>query len=151
VFGLGFGYDLAARFIQTYDAPLPSGEEFTARSPHCILFTVFGRMGFVGLASFVWVILLVFGGAIRCAAAVRKRQAPSLDLAPWCGVATIFVTSCFSVMLEGPMAATVFWSLLGLAAYRQTHRQEAMTAPDRRGVPQERPAPLRRPLVGAYD
>jgi O-antigen ligase len=117
--GLGFGYDLAKRFIATYDLPIDP-EDFTARSPHSILASTFGRMGFIGLASFLCVVALIFRSAWRCAVATRKKQAPATDLAAWCGVIIIFVASCFSVMLEGPMAAIVFWSLLGMAAYRQT-------------------------------
>jgi hypothetical protein len=124
VFGLGFGYDLAARFIRTYDLPLVA-EDFSARSPHCILFTIFGRLGFVGLASFLWVIFLIFRGALRCAAGVRRKEVPGIDLAAWCGVIIIFVAACLSVMLEGPMAAIVFWSLLGMASYRQQSAPKA--------------------------
>jgi len=150
VFGLGFGYDLAARFLRTYDAHIDP-EEFSARSPHSILFTIFGRMGAVGILSLGLVVFLVFRSALRCAWDVRMRRIPAMHLAPWCGIATIFVTACFGVMLEGPMAATVFWTLLGLGAYRQAHQQAETKAPDRKGSPRERPAPLRPPLVGAYN
>ena len=51
VFGLGFGSDLAARFLADYD--LLSDETFSARSPHSMIVTTFGRMGFLGLA--IWI------------------------------------------------------------------------------------------------
>src|SRR5262249_54438655 len=47
--GLGFGYDLAKKFLISYRAVNPY--EFDTRSPHSILLTIFGRMGIVGILS----------------------------------------------------------------------------------------------------
>jgi O-antigen ligase len=148
VFGLGFGYDLAARFLRIYDLPLDP-EDFTARSPHSVMFSILGRMGFIGVTSFGLVIFLMFRGALRCAAAVRKKRVPAIDLAAWCGAITIFVAACFSVMLEGPMAAIVFWSLLGMASYRQKLTTEANEASLSAKPAPRNPFPLRPPLVAA--
>jgi hypothetical protein len=149
LFGLGFGYDLAARFIRTYDYTLDP-EDFKARSPHSIVFSIFGRMGLAGIASFAVVIFFIIREALRCARAVWKKKAPAMDLAPWCGVVIIFVTSCFGVMLEGPMAAVVFWTLLGLASYRQSLTTEASrdSQPPKAFNPRAW-APARPPLAAA--
>ncbi len=111
--GLGFGYDLADQFLRIYYGE--GGEDFSARSPHNFLLTVFARMGAVGLA-FLLVPLGVI--AMRTWRAGRRSAAhtdgdPSLGL--WLGAWGILVSACFGVVLEGPMGAMVFWTVLGLA------------------------------------
>ena len=123
VFGLGFGYDLAARFLKTYDFPLDP-EDFTTRSPHSIILSTFGRTGLVGVASLGMVVFVMLKSTYRCAVDIRRKMVPATDLAYWCGACIIFISSCLGVMLEGPMAAIVFWSLLGIASYRQQSRAE---------------------------
>lgn len=108
VFGLGFGYDLAARFQREYYAL--AADDFNVRSPHSILVTIFGRMGAVGLALFLALILAIVGRTWRAA-----RRAEVAELAPYCAVWAILVSSCFGVVLEGPMGAVIFWTMLGIA------------------------------------
>jgi len=105
--GVGFGYDLADRFVREYYPE--SGEEFAARSPHNVLVTVFARMGGVGLIGLIAVMAAVAAQTWRAV-----RSGPR-EAGPWCAVWIIFVSACFGVVLEGPMGAVVFWSLLGLA------------------------------------
>jgi O-antigen ligase len=105
--GLGFGYDLADRFVREYYPE--SGEEFAVRSPHNVLITVFARMGATGLVVLLAILGVVGVGTWR-AVKLGPREA-----APWCAVWVIFVSSCFGVVLEGPMGAVVFWMMLGLA------------------------------------
>jgi membrane protein implicated in regulation of membrane protease activity len=121
VFGLGFGYDLAKRFLRRYTAAM-NPYEFDARSPHSILLTIYGRMGLIGILTLGFVIFQILRSSLRCATAVRTDETLSLDVGWWCGVVAILVTSCFGVMLEGPMAAIVFWSLLGMTSYREWER-----------------------------
>jgi O-Antigen ligase len=123
LFGLGFGYDLAKRFLISYTAVNPY--EFDTRSPHSILLTIYGRMGIVGILSFAIVVFYILRSSLRCAAAIRRGKTPATDIALWCGVVAILVTSCFGVMLEGPMAAIVFWSLLGMASFGEWERLNA--------------------------
>jgi O-antigen ligase len=105
--GLGYGYDLADRFVQQYypDAE----EEFTTRSPHNILLTTFARTGLVGLVPLLAIIGLMV---------VRTVRAARQDLANaglWLSACSIFVSACLGVVLEGPMGAVVFWTILGIA------------------------------------
>jgi len=134
--GLGFGYDLAKRFLQRYNVSI-NPYEFDARSPHSIVLTVYGRMGLIGILAFGFVVLQVLRFSLRCAAAVRAGKTSTLDVAWWCGVIAILVTSCFGVMLEGPMAAVVFWSLLGMASYREWERSVTKEEESRKGVKPE--------------
>ena len=140
VVGLGFGYDLAKKFLISYRSV--NAYEFDTRSPHSILLTVYGRMGAIGILFFAVLAFYILQSALRCAAAIRAGKAPAVDIALWCGVVAILVTSCFGVMLEGPMAAIVFWSLLGMAAYREWERLRPPTA----AAPVERRGELMRPI-----
>lgn len=106
--GLGFGYDLANRFLADYD--MLGAEDFSARSPHSMIMSVFGRMGLIGLA--LW---LTIAG---CMVAMTRRAFGTND---WDTIGlisvawVIWISACFGVVLEGPMGAVVFWTLLGLA------------------------------------
>jgi O-antigen ligase len=108
--GMGFGHDLAGAFLQEY-YPEGTAEEFSARSPHNIAITAFGRMGVIGLA--VW---LTF-----CAVLMQRtwqtlrRSDDQTGWALWCSLWVILVSATFGVVLEGPMGAVVFWSILGMA------------------------------------
>jgi O-Antigen ligase len=123
-FGMGFGHDLAERFAAIYYPD--ETEDFSIRSPHCVLITIFARMGFVGLAIAV---------AIMVAIAIRTQRDAKYSVGhqiypAWLGCWAIFLTSCFGVVLEGPMGAVAFWILLGLANSKlyQTEEMAALSA-----------------------
>jgi O-antigen ligase len=106
--GLGFGHDLADRFVREYFPD--SAEEFSTRSPHNVLLTIFARMGLLGLIPFL---VIVGSLARRSYRAVRANSLTPMGL--WCGCWIILISACFGVVLEGPMGAVVFWTMLGLA------------------------------------
>lgn len=124
--GLGFGHDLAARFVRQY---FPEGnDEFSARSPHNALITVFARMGVLGLILFLAVVGLAFLSTWH---AVRRPDPHVAADGAWVGAWVMLVAACFGVVLEGPMGAMVFWTLLGLAngfAHAKTAPAEAAMA-----------------------
>ncbi len=122
--GLGFGHDLSRGFLQVYDQDL--GEQFSARSPHSIVFTTFGRMGLVGLAT--WLGLVGAMVAATLAAARRAREEDAAPLAWWSAAWVLLVSACFGVVLEGPMGAVLFWSLLGIANQLGRSSREAAPA-----------------------
>lgn len=109
-FGLGFGHDLATRFVREYYPE--GGEEFTARSPHNVLITIFARMGVMGLLGFLAVMAAM---AVRTWRAMRSSERVFVSGAYWAGAWALLVCACFGVMLEGPMGAVVFWTVLGMA------------------------------------
>lgn len=125
VFGLGFGADLARGFVQEYYPD--SGEDFTARSPHNIFMTALGRMGLIGVASLLLVYLVQFRVTLRTAQAARsdptRQDALTLQAACW----VVLVSSCFGVVLEGPMGAIPFWIMLGLAHHEATRTEPPAT------------------------
>ncbi len=110
VFGLGFGYDLAERFVQEYSPE--AADDFNARSPHSIIVSAFGRTGLLGLLVFV---ALTGAIAVRTWRLVCRPDADLTALGLWASVWVILVSACFGVVLEGPMGAVLFWNLLGLA------------------------------------
>lgn len=116
--GLGFGHDIAHGFVQAYD-PMMEGD-FTARSPHSILFTIFARMGLVGLVVFLAVMIVLVITTVRLARHIRSdpsghnREPLVLLAVAW----TVLTSACFGVVLEGPMGAIPFWIILGLAHAR---------------------------------
>lgn len=106
--GLGFGQDLADQFLRRYYAD--SSDDFNSRSPHNFLVTLVARTGVVGLLCFLTVL-----GAITSRALRARRLAPDSGAsARWLAPFAIFVSACFGVVLEGPMGAVVFWTVLGL-------------------------------------
>lgn len=112
VFGIGFGEDLASAFVREYSPEL--ADEFTTRSPHNMFVTTFGRMGAVGVL--VWT--AVFGlTLVRAWQALRRDDERSSAL--WLCATMMLVSAIFGVVLEGPMGALPFWTLLGLANARE--------------------------------
>ena len=121
-FGLGFGYNLAARFLVTYEQDL--GEDFTARSPHSIIFSTFGRMGLFGLSSLLAIMLIIARLTWKALLGSNDRA-----VAYWCMVWVIFVSSCFGVVLEGPMGAVPFWIIVGLAHFESAQLTASIALP----------------------
>lgn len=109
VFGLGFGADLARGFTQEYFPE--GGEDFSARSPHSIIMTAYGRMGAVGLVAWGGLCVVLLSRTWR---SLRRTDDP-VTWSLWCGAWVILVSGTFGVVLEGPMGAVIFWTLLGLA------------------------------------
>jgi O-antigen ligase len=111
--GLGFGYDLADSFLRTY---YPEGsDEFSARSPHNIMLSIFGRMGLAGLLPFLALIGFVASRTWQAGQRARENRESDPTLSLWLGVWAILGSACFGVVLESPMGAIVFWSIIGMA------------------------------------
>ena len=120
IMGLGFGSDLSTRFLADYD--LLSDENFAARDPHSIIVSVIGRMGLAGLAA--WILVSVAIGSLVW----RLLRDGGPDARGLASVVTvIWLSACFGVVLEGPMGAVVFWTVLGLASAQA--RPEGVNAP----------------------
>jgi O-antigen ligase len=120
IMGLGFGSDLSTRFLADYD--LLSDENFAARDPHSIIVSVIGRMGLAGLAA--WILVSVATGSLVW----RLLRDGGPDARGLASVVTvIWLSACFGVVLEGPMGAVVFWTVLGLASAQA--RPEGVNAP----------------------
>lgn len=134
VFGRGFGADLAAGFVQEYYPD--SDEQFSARSPHNVSLTIFGRMGLVGLA--LW--LIVLAALARRGWHTLRRQDDPAGWALWGSLAIVLVSASFGVVLEGPMGAVPFWILAGLAVARQRALEENPVDTPAAPVPARTPA-----------
>jgi hypothetical protein len=110
--GLGFGADLSTRFLADYD--LLSDETFAARSPHSMIVTIFGRMGILGLAA--WIAVSA-GVGLLVWRLLRSGDADGVGFASV--IVVVWLSACVGVVLEGPMGAVVFWTVLGLASARR--------------------------------
>jgi len=131
--GRGWGCDLAEPFARVY---FPDGtEDFTARSPHNLLITLFARTGLLGLLPFL---AIVTGMLVRTWQAVRQQSSRTASL--WAGVWVVLVSACFGVVLEGPMGAVVFWITLGLALAGWMAEREEKKAEEPAAVPLPRAA-----------
>ena len=108
-FGLGFGADLASQFLVEYE--LIEAQDFTARSPHSMIMSVFGRMGAAGIV--LW-LLVTAGMARQSFRAFTRRDYYAMGL--WSVSWVYWISGCFGIVLEGPMGAVVFWTATGLAA-----------------------------------
>jgi O-antigen ligase len=104
--GLGFGHDLAARFVRAYYPE--NSDEFNVRSPHNVLISIFARMGIVGVAAFLGIVTLI---SVRTWHSMKSGPATGL----WCVIWIILTSACLGVVLEGPMGGVVFWIVLGVA------------------------------------
>jgi hypothetical protein len=109
--GLGFGHDLAASFVRRYYPD--NDDEFSARSPHCILITLFGRTGVIGLLAFLGIVAAIIQ---RTWLALRAPHIDENQVTAWLTPWIILISACLGVVLEGPMGAVVFWATLGMAA-----------------------------------
>lgn len=111
--GLGFGHDLADQFVRTY---YPQGsDEFHSRSPHNYLITLFGRTGIVGVVLFGLCLSLIAARTWQAGRLAACDRGSLEAFVLWIGAWGILVSACFGVVLEGPMGATIFWSLMGMA------------------------------------
>ena len=128
VFGLGFGYDLAARFLVNYD--WIEIEDFSTRSPHSVLVTTFGRLGAVGLSLF-----LIAGLAIVASARGSFARLDYETMAWWTVAGTVGVSAAFGVVLEGPMGAVLFWTALGIGHQRRVLAAEESDESDADALP----------------
>jgi hypothetical protein len=74
--------------------------------------TILGRLGLVGLLIFLGFLGLL---ATRTWRVVRDPESDATQVAQWIALWPIIVSACFGVVLEGPMGAVLFWTLLGIA------------------------------------
>lgn len=121
-----------------------SNEPSDVRSPHSIVMTVFGRMGLCGFIIFALIMGKMFVDTRRIIRMSREEGLVSDALRYWCMAWVILATSCFVVVLEGPMGAIIFWTLLGCAQnieIKQVLSNSLSTTDDEKETPgMEQPA-----------
>lgn len=144
-YGAGFGHDLASRFLIEYG--ITGDAEFSARSPHSFVMSTFGRLGLVGLLTLVGMLVAMAARTSQAVSRWRTDEAFAESVATWSVCWVIFVSACFGVVLEGPMGAVIFWTVLGMAAAGapRTARAEdrESTTPD--AGPGAKPLPAAQP------
>jgi hypothetical protein len=117
--GLGFGQSLSI-----YSPFLRSAEKdpWPVRSPHNVNLTVFARMGYVGAALWLCILILGIVGFWYRLLQSRARKIPSHALAEavfWASLLTaVWVNSTFGVLMEGPVLGFWFWFAMGFGHSR---------------------------------
>lgn len=112
-FGLGFGRDW---WLWNPEIEMDKFDAHPVRAPHNFNVTVFSRMGFVGTA--LWLSVLVIGigglyGRIWRGGFSPQRQE---ELAIWIAfIVATWLNSTFGVLMEGPALGVWFWFALGFA------------------------------------
>lgn len=132
--GLGFGYSLSAAFVETYYQS--EIDNFTARSPHSVIVTLYGRTGVIGLALASIVVVGMGIGTTQAVARSRREGRLHPTLPHWCWCWMILSGAAFGVVLEGPMGAIPFWVVLALAT--EGLRQPPESTPQPADDPQKR-------------
>ena len=117
IFGSGLGSDITSHFLQTYmRLDLNSEQAMTySRYPHNVVFTVFGRMGFLGLTIFFGLILSVIRVIMKV---TRQHLADSSDNQNTMLLAIMIViagmaNSLVQATYEIPFAAITHWFCIG--------------------------------------
>ena len=142
LFGLGFGENLAAfnPYIETGDY-----SSWPIRAPHNVNVTVLSRMGFVGFAIWLAVLLRGIGGlflriwrsdvgtrphaSLRLRAASRLRTVRREEVSFWLlMLLTTLGNGSFGVLMEGPVLGVWFWFALGFSSGRSLALREAPVA-----------------------
>lgn len=123
-FGLGLGSDFTTSFYQYWAGPgsIFVQQGVVTRYPHNIIFTILGRLGFVGLALLIVLYVAIALRAIEAARLVRCR--PSIELLIcWSYVVAGLMNGLVQMTFESPYAAIPFWTFLGLGV-RMLHEEQ---------------------------
>lgn len=121
LFGLGFGASLHIHNPEIHINPDP---HWPIRSPHNINMTIYSRMGWMGLLTWVVILLSGIGGLFVFVRRGRNRWGPysierRKELTFWLIMLTAtWVNSSFGVLMEGPVLGIWFWFALGFAQGR---------------------------------
>jgi O-antigen ligase len=123
IVGVGFGPDFlkdSGADVQLLGAQVASTN--TVRSPHEYFLGSWARLGLIGLALLVAIVLR----ALRHAWAFRDRRRDELSLLAGLLVTTFVITASVGVMLESPFGAIPFFWSIGLLA--SDHRRPRISA-----------------------
>ena len=145
LFGLGFGENLGL-----FNPYLAANENsnWPIRAPHNVNVTVLSRMGLVGLALWMSILVRGLGGLYLRAwrAGVGTRPYPSArreEISFWLlMLVTTWGNGSFGVLMEGPVLGIWFWFALGFSSGRSVAYRGARAAvrPYRRQYSFLRPA-----------
>ena len=107
LFGRGFGYNFVTHFEDLYHL----SEAGQLRSAHNFYVTLYGRMGWTGIAVFAVLTLQIIVGGIRAALMVKADKQPLVDLGYWCATWVILVSSAVSASCSKDQWAPSYFGL----------------------------------------
>ncbi|MEU0412077.1 O-antigen ligase family protein [Streptomyces griseorubiginosus] len=105
--GVGFGPD----FLQLSNGDLPIGRGIGVRSPHNYLVTCFARLGLVGLAVVLALLVRLLTVSLRI---VRRGPPDALTSLCVLLVVSLLIAALLGVILESPFGATPFFWAAGI-------------------------------------
>ncbi|WP_018970647.1 O-antigen ligase family protein [Rubritalea marina] len=119
--GLGFGADISSAFLIDVLGYNPSLEELASysRYPHCVFFTVLGRMGIIGAIIFVLICVLISPFVMKFYRFVfTSSETNETDVL----VMSVFVAGLFNAYVQAtyeiPYGAITNWVCLGYCVAR---------------------------------
>lgn len=125
--GLGFGADITSPFLrEVYKINYYGQNHGYARYPHCILFTVFGRLGIIGLLGFGMFALVFFNKMLHLSHFIKKPSTSSIEYAMIAFVLAGFANAFVQATYEIPYGAIPHWIILGYLLY--WHREQRALA-----------------------
>jgi hypothetical protein len=119
MWGQGFGADITGPFLEMWLGPEYAEAEGYARYPHCILFTLIGRLGLIGVAIFLPILIAI--GLLTIKFSRRLFASDSLRDADLICFGVVFagvVNGLIQATYEIPYAAITHWVCLAYLAVR---------------------------------
>lgn len=118
--GLGFGADITSPFLrEVYNVNYYGQEHGYARYPHNILFTIFGRLGILGLCFFMAYMVLFLRTVLSFIKTVRFNKCEATEVAMIAFVLAGFANAFVQATYEVPFAAILHWCTLGYLLHWQ--------------------------------
>jgi putative inorganic carbon (HCO3(-)) transporter len=124
VFGIGPGHDVFNKIYPFYQMP-----RYNALSAYSILLEVAVETGIIGLASFAWLLIVIFNTALS--ELQRFRQSTSVDglwlIGAIAALAGMLGHGFVDTVWYRPAVNSIWWLLVGLVASYWTSSRQAQT------------------------
>ena len=124
VLGIGPGNDAFNRVYPFYQQP-----KYTALSAYSVILEIAVEAGFIGLATFFWLLLVTFGQGWRQLQRLREVQAASAYwlIAALATMVGMLMHGLVDTIWYRPQVSTLWWMMLALVASYYTHKPKALS------------------------
>ncbi|MGB1936729.1 MAG: O-antigen ligase family protein [Akkermansiaceae bacterium] len=122
IWGQGFGADITGPFLEAWLGPEHADSTGYARYPHNIMITVFGRLGFMGVALFSMLFLAMAILAMKfCRRYFPSSARRDTDIICYGVVVAGMINGILQATYEVPYGAITHWVCLAYLARRYYH------------------------------